>query len=162
MIDGLKDREIPGVTTEKTLAEYFANEYASRKGITFTITINQQIYELTAVSPYIQDFQGFFCVCGSGLHIYPSCLHSYCFFLAHSSTNASLAYAGEVLIFYSTHSKLAQSLLRSNSSAPFSQNRKRALHNGISWMLRRIKPRTGASSLCPFRSTTSMQSRNPL
>ena len=56
LIDGLKDRELPGVTTEKTLAEYFAKEYTSRRGITFTTTMNQRIYELTAVNPDIQRF----------------------------------------------------------------------------------------------------------
>ena len=56
MIDGLKDCELPGVTTEKTLAEYFAKEYTSRRGITFTTTMNQRIYELTAVNPDVQRF----------------------------------------------------------------------------------------------------------
>lgn len=54
LIDGLKDREIPGVTTEKTLAEYFAKEYTLSKGITFKTVMNQRIYELTAVNPGIQ------------------------------------------------------------------------------------------------------------
>jgi len=54
LIDGLKDREIPGVITEKTLAEYFTNEYTLRKGITFKTTMSQRIYELTAVNPDIQ------------------------------------------------------------------------------------------------------------
>lgn len=54
LIDGLKDREIPGVLTEKALAEYFAKEYTLRKGITFKTTMSQRIYELTAVNPDIQ------------------------------------------------------------------------------------------------------------
>ncbi|AIQ51257.1 GNAT family N-acetyltransferase [Paenibacillus sp. FSL R7-0331] len=54
LLDGLNDREIPGVTTEKTLAEYFAKEYTLRKGNTYTTTMNQRIYELTAVNPDIQ------------------------------------------------------------------------------------------------------------
>jgi len=56
LINGLKDRELTGVTTEKTLAEYFAKEYTSRRGITFTTTMNQRIYELTAVNPDVQRF----------------------------------------------------------------------------------------------------------
>lgn len=40
LINGLKDREIPGVITEKTLAEYFAKEYTSSKGITFKTTMS--------------------------------------------------------------------------------------------------------------------------
>ncbi|CAM4379489.1 GNAT family N-acetyltransferase [Paenibacillus typhae] len=54
LIDGLKDREIPGVTTEKSLAEVFAKEYTLSKGITFKTVMNQRIYELTAVNPDIQ------------------------------------------------------------------------------------------------------------
>lgn len=54
LLDGLKDHEIPGVITEKTLAEYFAKAYTLRKGITFETTMSQRIYELTAVNPDIQ------------------------------------------------------------------------------------------------------------
>ena len=53
LIDGLKDREIPGVLSEKSLAEYFAKEYTSRKGITYKTTMSQRIYELTEVNPDI-------------------------------------------------------------------------------------------------------------
>ncbi len=56
LIDGLKDHEIPGVTTEKTLAEYFAEEYTARKGLTFKTTMSQRIYELKAVNPDIKQF----------------------------------------------------------------------------------------------------------
>lgn len=56
LIGGLKDYEIPGVMTEKTLAEYFAKEYTARKGLNFKITMNQRIYELKAVNPNIKQF----------------------------------------------------------------------------------------------------------
>lgn len=56
LIDGLKDYEIPGVTTEKALAEYFAREYTARKGMGFTTTMDQRIYELEAVNPDIKQF----------------------------------------------------------------------------------------------------------
>ncbi|MHB1484866.1 MAG: GNAT family N-acetyltransferase [Saccharofermentanales bacterium] len=52
--DGLKEITIPGVTTEKTLAEYFAKEYTLRKGLNVITIMNQRIYELTAVNPDIQ------------------------------------------------------------------------------------------------------------
>ena len=54
LLDGLTNYEIPGVTTEKTLAEYFANEYTARKDLTFEISMNQRIYELTSVNPNIK------------------------------------------------------------------------------------------------------------
>lgn len=56
LIDGLKDFEIPGVTTEKKLAEYFAREYSIRKGLSFKTTMNQRIYELQAVNPEVKQF----------------------------------------------------------------------------------------------------------
>ena len=54
LIDGLKDRKVPGVTTEKNLAKYFAKEYALRKGLNIKAIMNQRIYELEAVNPDIQ------------------------------------------------------------------------------------------------------------
>lgn len=56
LINGLKGHEIPGVTTEKTLAEYFSEEYVAQKGLTFKTTMSQRIYELTAVNPDIKQF----------------------------------------------------------------------------------------------------------
>lgn len=56
LIDGLKDHEVPGVTTEKALAEYFAEEYTTRKGMTFKTTMSQRMYELRAVNPDIKQF----------------------------------------------------------------------------------------------------------
>lgn len=55
MLDGLKDHEIPGVTTEKNLAKYFAEEYIARNGLTLETTMSQRIYELTTVNPNIKQ-----------------------------------------------------------------------------------------------------------
>jgi predicted GNAT family acetyltransferase len=54
LIDGLENREIPGVMSEKDLSEYFAKEYTLRKGKDFRTTMNQRIYELTAVNPDVK------------------------------------------------------------------------------------------------------------
>lgn len=54
LTDGLIDHDIPGVITEKTLAECFAREYTARKGLTFKVTMDQRIYELKAVNPDIK------------------------------------------------------------------------------------------------------------
>jgi predicted GNAT family acetyltransferase len=56
LIEGLIDYNIPGVMTEKTLAEYFAKEYTARKGLTYTTTMDQRIYELAKVNPDIKRF----------------------------------------------------------------------------------------------------------
>ena len=50
LIDGLDGMEIPGVITEKGLAERFAGEYCARKDLTFSTTMSQRIYELTKVN----------------------------------------------------------------------------------------------------------------
>lgn len=71
LIDGLKDREIPGVTTEKTLAAYFAKEYTLRKGITFRTTMSQRIYELTAVNPDIQEVGNVRLLDEKDIHFFP-------------------------------------------------------------------------------------------
>jgi|GEM_PF-5284579 len=49
LVDGLIAYDIPGVMTEKTLAESFAQAYASRKGLPLTTFMSQRIYELQAV-----------------------------------------------------------------------------------------------------------------
>lgn len=54
LIDGLANYEIPGVVTEKSLAEYFAKEYTAQKGQTYHTTMSQRIYELTKVNPDIK------------------------------------------------------------------------------------------------------------
>lgn len=71
LIDGLENREIPGVTTEKSLAEYFAEEYSRRKGITYTTTMNQRIYELTAVKPDIQKVGTLRLLDEKDIHFFP-------------------------------------------------------------------------------------------
>lgn len=55
LIDGCKDLEIPGVTTEKALAECFANEYTKRRATSVQTTMRQRMYELTAVNPNIPN-----------------------------------------------------------------------------------------------------------
>lgn len=56
LIDGLKDYNIPGVTTEKNLAEYFTKEYSAGKGLTIKTVMEQRIYELKAVNPEVKEF----------------------------------------------------------------------------------------------------------
>jgi predicted GNAT family acetyltransferase len=55
LVDGLKNYEIPGVMTEKTLAEYFASEYTSRNGLNVKTIMSQRIYEITTVNQDIQN-----------------------------------------------------------------------------------------------------------
>lgn len=56
LVAGLISYDIPGVMTEKTLAECFAKEYAAQKGSNFKIEMSQRIYELKEVNPDIKQF----------------------------------------------------------------------------------------------------------
>lgn len=56
LLDGLTEYNIPGVTTEKALAELFAKEYTTRKGLTFKTTMSQRIYEITTINPNVKQF----------------------------------------------------------------------------------------------------------
>lgn len=71
LIDQLKDREIPGVMTEKNLAAYFAEEYTLRKEMTFKTTMSQRIYELTAVNPDIQKVGNVRLLNEKDMHFFP-------------------------------------------------------------------------------------------
>jgi uncharacterized protein len=71
LIEELKDHDVPGVTTEKTLAEYFAKEYTSRKGLTFKTTMNQRIYELKVVNPNIKQFGAVRLLEEKDMHFFP-------------------------------------------------------------------------------------------
>lgn len=53
LIDGLADLRIPGVMTEKALAQYFAKAYASHKNMTCETVMEQRIFELMQVNPDI-------------------------------------------------------------------------------------------------------------
>lgn len=56
LLDGLTEYNIPGVTTEKILAELFAKEYTTRKGLIFKTTMSQRIYELTTINHDVKQF----------------------------------------------------------------------------------------------------------
>lgn len=55
LIAGLSEYDIPGVITEKNLAEKFAEAYTLDKNLTFSTAMNQRIYELTSVSPDVKQ-----------------------------------------------------------------------------------------------------------
>lgn len=77
LIDGLKDIEIPGVMTEKGLAETFAKEYAARKGLTLEPTMSQRIYELKAVNPEIKQFGTVRLLDENDMHYFPYWLEAF-------------------------------------------------------------------------------------
>ncbi|GBF76801.1 acetyltransferase [Paenibacillus sp. 598K] len=71
LIEGLQEYDIPGVLTERSLAEYFAKAYTSRHGLTCSTTMNQRIYELTAVNPDIPMVGTFRLLDEKDMHFFP-------------------------------------------------------------------------------------------
>lgn len=71
LIDGLEGWEIPGVMTEKALAEQFARAYAGRKGWTWYTMMDQRIYELTEVNPAIRKIGTLRRLDEKDLHFFP-------------------------------------------------------------------------------------------
>jgi hypothetical protein len=77
LIDGLKDHDLPGVITEKSLAEYFATEYAARKGLTFKTIMDQRIYELTEVNPEVRQVGTMRLLDEQDMHFFPYWLEAF-------------------------------------------------------------------------------------
>ena len=77
LIDGLKEHEIPGVMTEKSLAETFAKAYTSRNGSTFTTSMSQCIYELTAVNSDIPILGDLRLLDEKDMHFFPYWLEAF-------------------------------------------------------------------------------------
>lgn len=90
LLDGLKDHEIPGVTTEKALAEYFAKEYTLRKGTTFKIIMSQRIYELTAVNADIQKVGTVRLLDEKDIHFFPYWAEAFFAAVSYGTTEMSI------------------------------------------------------------------------
>lgn len=71
LVDGLKGHDIPGVTTEKTLAEAFSKAYTANKGLSCKTIMNQRIYELKAVSPEVRQFGSVRLLEERDMHFFP-------------------------------------------------------------------------------------------
>jgi hypothetical protein len=71
LVDALKDVDIPGVTTERVLAEEFAKEYAARNHNTYKISMDQRIYELEAIHPDVKQFGSIRLLNERDMHYFP-------------------------------------------------------------------------------------------
>lgn len=54
LVDNLLKESIPGVISEKSLAQCFAENYTRKKGLSYKTTMSQRIYELKRVNPNIE------------------------------------------------------------------------------------------------------------
>lgn len=90
LVDGLKDHDIPGVTTEKTLAEYFAKEYTARKGLKYKTTMSQRIYELKAVNPDIRKIGSVRLLEERDMHFFPYWLEAFYASSSYGNTEMSV------------------------------------------------------------------------
>jgi hypothetical protein len=77
LIEGLEGHDIPGVITEKALAESFAGAYAARKGLTRKTIMDQRIYELTAVNPGINLMGTVRLLDENDMHFFPYWLEAF-------------------------------------------------------------------------------------
>jgi len=106
LIDGLIDYEIPGVTTEKKLAECFANEYTARKGLTFKITMNQRIYELKAVNPDIKQFGSVRLLDERDMHFFPYWVEAFYASNSYGKTEMAIPQDGEAYRYLLSRKKI--------------------------------------------------------
>ncbi len=96
LTDGLIDHDIPGVITEKTLAECFAREYTARKGLTFKVTMDQRIYELKAVNPDIKKIGSVRLLDEKDMYFFPYWLEAFYSAGTYGKTEMSIPQDGEV------------------------------------------------------------------
>jgi hypothetical protein len=71
LVNALKDVDIPGVTTEKTLAEEFAKVYTAQYQSTSKISMDQRIYELNAVRPDVKQIGTIRLLSERDMHYFP-------------------------------------------------------------------------------------------
>jgi len=89
LVDALQDYEIPGVTTEKALAESFAQKYTAKKGLTYETDMSQRIYELREVNPAIRQFGTLRLLGERDMHFFPYWLEA--FHAAHTYGNTEMS-----------------------------------------------------------------------
>ncbi|WFR61715.1 GNAT family N-acetyltransferase [Paenibacillus amylolyticus] len=106
LIEGLQGHEIPGVITEKNLAEYFAKEYTKRKGIAFITTMSQRIYELTAVNPYIQKLGRVRLLNEKDIHFFPYWVEAFSAAASYGKTEMSIPQDPEPYLYRIASKKL--------------------------------------------------------
>lgn len=77
LIEGLADYPIPGVMSEKSLAEAFAKAYVSRRSMTYHVAQDQRIYELDAVNPDVPQFGHMRLMDEGDMHFFPFWLEAF-------------------------------------------------------------------------------------
>jgi len=117
LIDGWEGYEIPGVITEKALAEAFAEAYTAHKGMTFATAMSQRIYELTAVSPAVPQFGSLRLLEERDMHYFPYWLQA--FYAAGSYGSAEMAIPQDVE-FYRYHLATKKRYVLENDGLPVS------------------------------------------
>jgi len=106
LIDGLEGFEIPGVTTEKNLAECFAREYTARKGLTYKVTMDQRIYELTSVNPDIQLFGNVRLLEETDMYFFPYWVEAFYAAKTYGATEMNIPQDGDVYRYLLSRRKL--------------------------------------------------------
>jgi hypothetical protein len=77
LISGISDVPVPGVMARRDMALYFAQAYCSSKGMSYEISMEQRIYELTEVNPDIPHIGTMRLVEESDMHFLPYWLEAF-------------------------------------------------------------------------------------
>jgi len=106
LIDGLEGYDIPGVLTEKNLAEYFAREYTVRKGLTYKVTMDQRIYELTEVNPEVKQFGKVRLLDERDMYFFPYWAEAFYAASSYGKTEMNIPQDGEAYLYRLSTRKL--------------------------------------------------------
>ena len=103
LVSALNEVHIPGVITEKTLAEEVAKAYAAQYQCTWKISMDQRIYELTAVHPNVQQFGNIRLLNETDMHYFPYWVEAFSAATQYGTTEMKIPQAdGDYLYRLST------------------------------------------------------------
>ncbi|MCL2372440.1 MAG: GNAT family N-acetyltransferase [Defluviitaleaceae bacterium] len=77
LISGLANTTVPGVISDKNMAQHFAQAYCAAKGLSSHTLMNQRIYELTEVNPSIPQTGQMRLANESDMHFLPYWLEAF-------------------------------------------------------------------------------------
>ena len=110
LIDELKDQEIlgkiPGVMTEKALAESFANAYTAHNNGSYKVKMNQRIYELTEVNSAVPMFGKVRLLAEKDMHYFPYWVEAFNGAAIFGKTEMAIPQEGEVYRYRIEQKKL--------------------------------------------------------
>ena len=96
LIEGLADLQIPGVLAEKEQAKCFAKLYTSSKNLSYKVSMDQRIYELTEVNPKVPQFGTLRLLNEKDMHFFPYWAEAFYAYVDRNKTSMPLPVDEEV------------------------------------------------------------------